>query len=123
MQRARLLAAPVNYGDQRGRWYGGAVVADRVPALVTMRTAGMAAGKSWWQAGLTPRQCFITGSMYFVVGTIELLLLAVVGGGHVVNWVAAIGSVVAAIVSFASGLVRLRRTRPGGPAASDGNHW
>jgi hypothetical protein len=44
----------------------------------------VSASKSWWQAKPTPRQCFIVGTGFFVIGTLQLLLAAIVGG-HVLN--------------------------------------
>ena len=66
-----------------------------------------AGGRQWWVRP-TPRQNVYIGSVFLVCGSIELVLL-VFAGGHVVNWLAAIGQLGVGAVSFTRAFVEVRR--------------
>ena len=68
-----------------------------------------AGGPRWW-AKPTPRQNIYIACVFLVCGAIELAVLAF-AGGHVLIWVAAIGQLGVAVVSFTRAFVEVRRRR------------
>jgi purine-cytosine permease-like protein len=80
--------------------------------------AAVSAGRSRWNTKPTPRQNFISGSAFLVIGTLQTLLSAIVGH-HVLNLVVGISWLVVSAVSFASAVVQLRREQLRSAAESD----
>jgi hypothetical protein len=81
----------------------------------------VAAGKPWWQVTKTPRQGFLLGGMWTLLG-LGQLLFGLSGGGHVVSLVIGALWLVLAVGYLASAAALFRRERSRTASGTSGDH-